>query len=235
VKKLTRRQKQVLAKLIELYRVLGEPIHYPALAEHLGVGNITVYEMLRMLEENGFVTAEYQRPQDAHGPGRPAVYFRPTASATAILAERDPKASIPKDWESTRIKILEKLRDAKSKGYEDAIEEMVSHLADQPSPIEYLAGMVAAIMLSLQSLKESIGARGIRRILKSIGLPGESGLTALGGLSIGLSLVEQWNQRITQAFLEHVARYQSMLAELSAENRHRLSQFTHDVLKIVSG
>ena len=172
MKKLTRRQKQVLSKLIELYRVLGE---------------------------------------------------------------REKQASASVDWERTRIKILERLRTAKSKGYEGAIEEMVSHLADQPSPIEYLAGMVAAIMLGLQSLKENIGAKGMRRILKSIGLPGETGLTALGGLSIGLSLVEQWNQRITQPFLEHVTRYQSMLAELSTENRHRLSQFTHEVLKIVSG
>jgi DNA-binding MarR family transcriptional regulator len=235
MKKLTRRQKQVLAKLIELYRVLGEPIHYPALAEHLGVGKVTVYEMLRILEDRGYVDAEYQRPEDAQGPGRPAVYFRPTASATAILAEGVQKGSIPVDWERTRIKILERVRAAKRKDYEGAIEEMVAHLADQPPPIEYLAGMVAAIMLGLQSLKESIGAKGIRRILKSIGLPGETGLTALGGLSVGLSLVEQWNQRVTQAFLEHVTRYQSMLAELSAENRHRLSQFTHEVLKIVSG
>ncbi len=235
MKKLTRRQKQVLAKLAELFRVLGEPIHYPALAEHLGVGKVTVYEMLRLLEDGGYVAAEYQRPQDAQGPGRPAVYFRPTASAEAVLAERDQKPLAPLDWEKTRIKILEKLRAAKAKGYEGALEEMVSQLADQPSPIEYLAGMVAAIMLGLQSLKESIGAKGMRRILKSIGLPGETGLTALGGLSIGLSLVEQWNQRITQAFLEHIARYQSMLAELSAENRHRLSQFTNEVLKIVSG
>jgi hypothetical protein len=235
MKKLTRRQKQVLAKLIELYRVLGEPIHYPALAEHLGVGKVTAYEMLRLLEESGYVAAEYLRPEDAQGPGRPAVYFRPTTFATAILAEGDQRGSAPIDWERTKIKILERLRTAKSKGYEGAIEEMVSHLADQPSPIEYLAGMVAAIMLGLQSLKESIGAKGMRRIMQSIGLPGENGLTALGGLSIGLSLVEQWNQRITKAFLEHVARYQSMLAELSAENRHRLSQFTHEVLKIVSG
>ncbi|HEY69653.1 MAG TPA: hypothetical protein G4O08_03615 [Anaerolineae bacterium] len=235
MKKLTRRQKQVLSKLIELYRVLGEPIHYPALAEHLGVGKVTVYEMLRLLEESGYVAAEYQRPEAAQGPGRPAVYFRPTAYATNMLGEREQQASASVDWERTRIKILERLRTAKSKGYEGAIEEMVSHLADQPSPIEYLAGMVAAIMLGLQSLKENIGAKGMRRILKSIGLPGETGLTALGGLSIGLSLVEQWNQRITQPFLEHVTRYQSMLAELSTENRHRLSQFTHEVLKIVSG
>ena len=235
MKKLTRRQKQVLAKLAELYRVLGEPIHYPTLAEHLGVGKVTVYEMLRLLEDGGYVAVEYQRPQDAQGPGRPAVYFRPTTSAETVLAEREQKTLAPLDWEKTRIKILEKLRTAKAKGYEGALEEMVSQLADQPSPIEYLAGMVAAIMLGLQSLKESIGAKGMHRILKSIGLPGETGLTALGGLSIGLSLVEQWNQRITQAFLEHIARYQSMLAELSAENRHRLSQFTNEVLKIVSG
>ncbi|MGD8812957.1 MAG: hypothetical protein PVI78_00620 [Anaerolineales bacterium] len=233
--KLTRRQKEVLAKLVELHRALGEPIHYPVLAEHLGVGNVTIYEMLRLLEDNGFVSVEYQRPQDAHGPGRPAVFFQPTSSALTVLGKSDQRSSAHIDWEKTRVRILEKLRIARSKDYESALEELISHLADSPSPIEYLASMVATIMLGLQSLKESIGARGVRKIIRSIGLPGESGLSALGGLSIGLSLVERWNQRISQAFLEHVAHYQSLLAELSAENRHRLSQFTNEVLKVVSG
>ena len=235
MRKLTRRQTEVLEKLVELHRALGEPIHYPVLAEHLGVGNVTTYEMLRLLEDHGFVSAEYQRPQDAQGPGRSAVFFQPTSSALAALGESDPSSSVHMDWENTKIRILEKLRIAQSKDYESALEEMVSHLADPPSPIDYLANMVAAIMLGLHSLKKRIGAGGVRKIMQSIGIPGESGLSALGGLSIGLSLVEQWNQRISKVFLEHVAHYQSMLAELNAENRHRLSQFTNEVLKVVSG
>ena len=235
MKKLTRRQREFLAKLIELHRSLPEPIHYSALADHMGVGKVAAYEMLRLLEDYGYVSAEYQRPAEARGPGRPAVVFRPTSEALDALGERDQQSQVHMEWEKTKTRILEKLRLAKSEGPENALDEMVSFLADQPTPIEYVAGMVAAIMLGIQSLRESLGSNAIRDAFNSIGLPGERGLSALGGLSVGLSLVDKWNQRVSQAFLEHVKHYQTMLSELSVENRRRLSQFTQEVMKIVSG
>ena len=234
MQRLTRRQTEFLKKLAELHRALAEPIHYSALAEHLGVGRVAAYEMLRLLEQYGYVSAEYQRPNEPHGPGRPAVVFWPTHEALETLRQRDQQSHTLAEWDKARTLILEKLRLAKSEGHESALDEMVSLIAHQPSPIEYLAGMVAAIILGIQSLRERIGARAIRNALDSIGLPGERGLSALGGLSIGLALVAQWNQRVSDVFLSHVNRYQTMLSELSAENRRRLSQFTQEVIKIVS-
>ncbi len=235
MQKLTRRQSEFLKKLVELHYALAEPIHYSTLAEHLGVGKVAAYEMLRLLEEYGYVSAEYQRSGEARGPGRPAVVFLPTPDAEEAFAVRDQRSHDLKEWNKSKTLILEKLRLAKYQGHENALEEMVALLADHPSPIEYLAGMVAAIILGIQSLRESIGSQSIRKALNSIGLPGERGLSALGGLSIGLSLVDKWNQRVSQAFFEHVSRYQTMLSELSAENRRRLSQFTQEVIEIVSG
>lgn len=234
MQRLTRRQTEFLKKLVALHRALAEPIHYSALAEHLGVGKVAAYEMLRLLEQYGYVSAEYQRADEIRGPGRPAVVFRPTLEGLEAVGEKEQLSHGLMEWDKTRSLILEKLRLAKSEGHETALDEMVSLIAHQSSPIEYLAGMVAAIILGIQSLREKIGARAIRNALNSIGLPGERGLSALGGLSVGLALVAQWNQRVSDAFLSHMNRYQTMLAELSAENRRRLSQFTQEVIKIVS-
>jgi hypothetical protein len=234
MRRLTRRQKEFLGKLVALHRSLEEPVHYTALAEHLGVGKIATYEMLRLLEEAGFVIAEYQRPAGARGPGRPTVVFSPTPAAVTLLGEGDLTDHNPKEWERARILILDKVRLAKAEGHEGVLEEMVSLLGNQSSPVEYLTGMVAAIIIGVQSLKSSLGPAAVRSALKSIGLPGERGLSALGGLSIGLSLVQKWNHRVSQAFFDHVNRYQTMLSDLSEENRRRLSQFTSEVIKIVT-
>lgn len=51
--RLSRRQQEVLSKLLDLYHEGGEPIHYATLAKHLGVGPVSAYEMLRLLEEHG--------------------------------------------------------------------------------------------------------------------------------------------------------------------------------------
>ena len=70
MKKLTRRQQQFLSKFLDLYGKKRESLHYTALAEYIGVGKISAYEMLRLLEEHGLVEAEYELPANQRGPGR---------------------------------------------------------------------------------------------------------------------------------------------------------------------
>ena len=53
------------------------PIHYSALAEHLGVSKITAYDMLRHLEEKGYISSHYQLEDEKTGPGRSKVVFSP--------------------------------------------------------------------------------------------------------------------------------------------------------------
>lgn len=76
--KLTRRQAQFVAHLIDLNRDQDGPIHYSVLAEDLGVSPFTAYDMLRLLEEKGLVTSVYQLPEDKSGPGRAERVFYAT-------------------------------------------------------------------------------------------------------------------------------------------------------------
>jgi DNA-binding IscR family transcriptional regulator len=70
--KLTRRQEDVIRKMLDLHDLHQAPIHYKTLADHLGVSPFTAYDMLRLLEEKGLVTSEYQLASDKSGPGRGA-------------------------------------------------------------------------------------------------------------------------------------------------------------------
>jgi len=233
VKQLTRRQQEFLSKLLDLYRQEGEPIHYSTVAEHLGVGRVTAYEMLRLLEDRGLVQLEYQRPKELRGPGRSSVVFRPTPLAARTLADLAGGGLGEELWERAKTRILEQLRAGRASGYETLLDELLARLPEQRSPIIYLTEMVTAIVLSLNSLKDVAEARGMTKILSNIGLPGEIGLSALAGLGAGLSLVERANRRIAKALLVQVNKYHSNLSELSTENRRRLAEFTREVLKIV--
>jgi hypothetical protein len=66
-----------------------------------------------------------------------------------------------------------------------------------------------------------------------LGLPGEAGLSALAGLTLGLSFVERINRRLIGLLLSYTGRYQETLSRLSAENKRRLSNFVGEVMKIV--
>ncbi len=233
MKRLTGRQQEFLSKLLDLYRHSGEPIHYSTLAKRVGVGKVTAYEMLRLLEDRELVKAEYQRPEDPGGPGRSTVVFRPTPLAARTLADLAGGDWVEEEWEQVKIRILEQLRVGKVSGYETLLNELLARLSDQRSPIIYLTEMVTAIVLSLNLLKDVAEANGLLVILRNIGLPGEIGLSALSGLSAGLSLVERVNRRMASVFLAQANKYQSILSELTAENRRRLAEFTREVLKIV--
>ncbi len=231
--RITRRQREFLSTLIELHDASDQGVHYSAVAEQLEVGKVTAYEMLRLLEERGFVEAEYQRPSSQRGPGRLPVVFIPTSHAYAILHGVGRSDRTLQEWQSTTDRILKTLREYKARNYEPLFEEFVENLHDHRSRLAYLAEMVTAIVLGLDTVKEDFEQRGVRGIMESIGMPGEAGLRAIAGLAAGLSLFDELNDRMTGALLAQAARYQDALSEIGAEGRRRLAEFTQEVLEII--
>jgi predicted transcriptional regulator len=233
--RLTRRQQEFLRTLIELHKEKGEAIHYSMVAEHLDVGRVTAYEMLRLLEEHGLAVREFQRPEDERGPGRSPVSFRPTSTAEQTLTEQGMSSRISEEWFKVKNQIIEKLQKGEALGHEDFLKELLDRLPRRRSPDVYIAEMVTALVLGLHSLREFAEARHLRNMLGRIGLPGELDLAAIPGVSAGLSLVERFNKQISGVLLDQTSKYQTLLSELSAEKRRILAEFTREVVKIVGG
>jgi hypothetical protein len=148
-----------------------------------------------------------------------------------------PAASPPdralQEWEATKARILQTLHEYRAQGYEPLFEEIVERLQDQRPRATYLAEMVTAIVLGLNTVRDDLEERGVSGVLRSIGLPHEGGLRALAGLGAGLSLFSQLNERITAALLSQLDKYQQSLSEIGAEGRRRLAEFTQEVLEVV--
>jgi hypothetical protein len=233
VKKLTRRQQQFLSKVLDLYDRGREPLHYTALAEHLGVNKISAYEMLRVLEDYGLVEAEYQLPANPRGPGRPWVVFRPTPLAALELARLAGGDVNQREWEETKKRVLRQLEEGKAKGYDALIEELLARTPEQRSPVIYAADMITAIILGLESLTDTTEAHHLRDKLRDIGKVGELGLGVFTGLGMGLSVAERINRRLAGFLLVQPGRFQSTLSQLSDENRRRLTEFIQEVMQIV--
>ncbi len=233
MKKLTRRQRQFLDKFLDLYDLGREPLHYTAIAEHLGVNKISAYEMLRLLEEHGLVEAEYQLPDGLRGPGRASVVFRPTPLAAQVLGRLAGEYVNPREWEAVKEQILKQLETGKAGDYTTLLEELLARTPQQRSVVIYVAGMITAIILGLESLRNTAEAHGLRDRLKEVGKIGELGLNMFAGLGMGLSVAERLNRRLASFLLVQSSRFQSALSQLSDENRRRLTEFTQEVMQIV--
>ncbi len=231
--KLTGRQRDFLSQFLDLYREAPEPLHYTTVAQRLGVSKITAYDMLRLLEERGLVRSEYVLRGKGRGAGRSSIVFWPTPQANALFAELVGQAGDLEEWETDKSGILEALQAGDKGDYQGLLEQILAGLPSRQSPILYAAEMITAIILSLRQLREGASTTGLFDKLRLLGLPGEAGLSALGGLALGLSFVEWANRRFIERLLSYMGRYQEIIASLDAESKRRLANLAGQVMQIV--
>ncbi len=235
-KLLTHRQRAFLRRFLDLYREAREPLHYTEVARRLGVGPVTAYEMLRLLEERGLAQAEYRRPAGRRGPGRAAVFFRPTAAAEGVLRQLSGGELTTEDWTQVEERILARLEAALPEEYEALLEELLARVPEEPAPLVYLAEVTAGILLALEEVLR--GAQEDPELverLRTLGIPEELGLRALAGLSTGLALTGRLNRRIASRLLVHARRYRQALARLARGDEERLSRFVREVSRRLAG
>lgn len=229
--KLTGRQKTFLSKFLDLYRQDNEPIHYTTMAEHLGVGKITAYDMLRLLEEKGLVRSEYVLPAGGRERGRSTVLFRPTERAAEVMAELAGVDWDQEKWTIVKERILMALHKGKGSGYQGLLDEILLRIPQRKTPMLCAAETITAVILNLYQVKEEAEAAGLFDHLRRMGRPGELGLSALAGLTMGLSLVERANRRFTSQLLSYARKYQDSLNKLSSEGQRTLADFAQEVMR----
>ena len=229
--KLTRRQQEFLSSFLDLFSERHDALHYTVVARHLGVGNVSAYEMLRLLERRGLVEAIYRLPAKPRGPGRATVLFRPTPLATQLFTQLVRDDLYPEEWEAAKRRILRQIEAGKLEGYEPLLDELLARAPNQRSPLIYGAEMIATLILALDSLGERSGAKGVARHLQSLLALGDAALNALVGLSLGLSAVESVNRRVADFMLTQAERFQVVIAGLSKKSRRRLAEFTQEAMQ----
>jgi Mn-dependent DtxR family transcriptional regulator len=230
--KLTGRQESFLGKFLDLYSQAEVPLHYTHVAEVLGVGKITAYDMLRVLEKRGLVRAEYVLRGKGKGAGRSTVVFVPTSQARVLFAELAGEGWDEAEWETVKTQILNALR--RRTDYQNLLDEILARLPERTTPLVYAAEMVTAVILNLLLVEEGASTSALVERLKALGLPGEVGLNALSGLAMGLSLVERANRRLTDKLVDAVRGYQRSLVRLRGEGSRHLSSFVQEVMKAVT-
>lgn len=233
-KKLTYRQQQFLSQFLDIYQEMDQPVHYVAIAERLHLGKVTVYEMLRLLEERGLVHAEYDMESASRGPGRPTVLFRPTEEARRVISQLAGDSVDVENWEVAKEQILQKLRDGKADGYEELVTDLLLRLPERRSPLIFVTELITTMTITLATIPDTPQGRSILERLSRIGLPQEIGLGALSGIGLALSALERINRRTATVLLAQIGKYEDMLGKMSEENRHRLSEFAREVAKILS-
>jgi len=214
---------------------MDQPLHYVAIAERLHLGKVTVYEMLRLLEERGLVRSEYDMDSRPRGPGRPIVLFQPTEEARRVIHQLAGDSADLDNWQVVKEQILQKLREGKVDDYEGLVMDLLLRIPERRSPLIFVTELITAIILTLVTITDAPQVRAMLERLGRIGLPEEIGLSALSGIWLVLSALERINRRTATILLAQLGKYEDLLVQMSEENRRRLSEFAREVAQILSG
>jgi len=156
--KITKRQKEFLKILINLYQEKASPIHYSEVAQKIGVSKWTAYDMLQLLSKEGFLEVEYQIPESDHHRweklGRSTVTFFPTKKGYAIsnLSQRN----LPiKTAELNKLKkeIIQKFEEIKGKFN---LKELFKEVLQTKSPLIFCACILLILILLIKKITQGI-------------------------------------------------------------------------------
>ncbi len=236
--KLTRRQEAFIRNLLDLYRELQGPIHYSMLADRVGVSRITAYDMLRLLEEKGFVRSDYQLAEDKSGPGRSEIVFWPTELVHQQMAQYAQQVDAS-DWDEMKDRLLEQMQsgDMRNAGDYELATAMLARIPPEGSgSLRYCVEVMTIIALRLQNkMGRQLFLEYLTTIVPGDGLVASSDLILLSGFALGLLVSEQadlqeWNCEL----LEHIRQCHKLVANMNAPQRRHLADSLGDVSKLLT-
>lgn len=228
--KLTRRQEEFIKKMIELGQELDGPFHYTVVAEKIGVSPFTAYDMLRLLEEKGMVTSEYQLATDKTGPGRATRLFYPTEKAKEHHRSFAASSAEALSLEGDDLKqfLLQKLTSGELT-HPDIGQEMLARIppTNGNEQVSYCMEVMAVLVLRLkQSDGLDLLSTHLSKMLSDDGTMTQTNLCLLGGFAFGIlaehdSADHDW----TDMLFEHVQQYVTIIMQLSAEECRIISEY----------
>jgi DNA-binding MarR family transcriptional regulator len=231
--KLTRRQEEIIHKMLDLYHELQGPIHYSTLADRLGVSPFTAYDMLCLLEEKGLVSSEYQLAPDKSGPGRTVRVFLPTRQAQDLIQSLTEEAG-GANWEEVKQRLLEKTRKGDIQDRELAQEIMARIPAEGKSQVQYCVEVMTIVALRIQSIEgRNILLKYFPEMLTDQKAASRTNLCLLGGFTLGILAVEdsgdrEWGEQL----FEHVQHYMNIVTKMNRENCRLLGEHLIQVFAI---
>ena len=228
--KLTRRQETFIRKLLDLYHEAEGPIHYSALADHIGVSKITAYDMLRHLEEKVYIISHYQLEYENTVPGRSKVVFSPTELAHNMLAQMvGPLEGA--DWEKVKEKVINRISPGEipdadlKKGLFDRI------LDEENDDIRYCLEVMTVLVFRMQKSKQrQFFIQTLPLILPPDETSNRSSLIMIGGFALGLLADESAQDQVwSQELIDHVKQVQAIVSGMDEDSCRRLATGLSDI------
>jgi len=156
--RITKRQKEFLQSLTDLYQQKDAPIHYSEVAQKMGVSKWTAYDMLQLLHKEGFLEVEYLIPESDNYKwgklGRSTITFFPTKKGYTVsnLFQRNLHTKAT-EFNKLKKDIIQKFGEIKGK-YN--LKDLFKEALKTKSPLIFCACVLLILILLIKKISEGI-------------------------------------------------------------------------------
>ncbi|NPV44100.1 MAG: hypothetical protein HPY70_09025 [Firmicutes bacterium] len=227
---LTKRRKQFLTSVIQIFNETGEPVHYGDIARALNVSKWTAYDVLKVLEQQGLIKSEYSVMSKNSSPGRSNILFSPTQKAYEALEMFETESPYREEWNSIRNHLLKRFKEKKTPDVHKFIEELVGEIQEIELPLLYNAYVIMLFLTLLIALSQgSINA--IRGILLISPKP-EMKLLLFVGTAFGAIIKKELNLIPQVKLNAYIDMFQNQLNKVSLKEKILLGEFLDEALMV---
>jgi hypothetical protein len=186
--------------------------------------------MLRLLEEKGLVTSEYQLAAEKSGPGRAVRVFLPSQKVLdEISIIREQSGGV--DWDAVKRYVLDKLRNDEIDDRDLALEVLARIPSAGRGQLRYCVEVMTVIALRIQSTEaRRLLSHFLWQLLPDTRAASRKDLCLLGGIALGILALEDEGDLDWRAYsLEHVQTFIDIVINLDAEKCQLLGDHLKNV------
>jgi predicted transcriptional regulator len=241
--RITKRQKEFLQSLIDLYQQKDTPIHYSEVARKMGVSKWTAYDMLQLLHNEGFLEVEYLIPESDNYKwgklGRSTIAFFPTKRGYTVSNLLQRKLST-KATELNKLKkeVIQKFGEIKGKFN---LKDLFKEALQTKSPLIFCACVLLILILLIKKITEGIAEiQLLRQVIPTNATNAyiELALTVFVGMCFGVltkyinnipKYINGPNNNLDE-YADYIQTYNQYVSQMNKDEQKSLLDFLKDTL-----
>lgn len=220
---ITKRRKQFLEEIVKIYRDTLMPVHYMTVAKAVGVSKWTAYDVMKVLEKDGYLKSSYRKNEN--DTGRSMVLFIPTEEVIKLISDNSGQISKLKIEKEIKDQLLNINKISQNYSYSQSVNDLLIKIKNAECKVEFCYYFLGILVLSLNQLGKE--HRDLTKFVMTVSDKTSVQLTVFVGLAVGM--ITSKESDIVLNISENSYRFFEYLDEFSSEELYKFIEFLNEI------
>ncbi|MDQ0859090.1 LexA family transcriptional regulator [Bacillus sp. V2I10] len=217
---ITKRRKQFLEEIVKIYQDTLLPVHYETIANAIGVSKWTAYDVMQVLEKEGYLERTYKK--NSNDTGRSIVVFSPTQEVIKLFTDVNKQISTTEEVREIKGRVIDFIVALENKSYTESVNQMLLKM----EKVEFCYYFLGILVFHLNQLGKE--TRSLIKFVITISNKPYVQLSVFVGLVVGMTTLNSRDELGLNIF-EISHQFFDYLDELNSNDLNRLIDFLKEI------